>query len=259
MIIACTHCSMRLQVDDEKVPARSFTLRCPKCQNIVHADPPVEPHHEGALMVGNSPASGHPRFESPAPPYQLDQFPDKVGAESEQEQANVDGTELLRLLSAVLKRGTRSTDRTHDDLKWEARRVLVCVGDDQREAVARNLAASDCQVYVAENKAQAIERMRDERMDIIILSAGFDPAEQGAAYMTREINALRPAERRRVFLVQLSELGRTLDAHGAFINNVNLIVNVDDVNDMTPALERSLRDFNDLHRSYNEALGVSSI
>lgn len=250
---------MRLQVDDEKVPARSFTLRCPKCQNIVHAEPPVDVHQDGALAVGSSPASGHPRFESPAPPYQLDQFAEKTGKEAEQEQSSVDGNELLRLLSAVLKRGTRSSDRTKDDLKWEARHVLVCVGEEQRDPVARNLASSDCQVYVAENKAQAIERMRDERMDIIILSAGFDPEEQGSAYITREINSLRPAERRRVFLVQLSELGRTLDAHAAFINNVNLIVNASDVDNMTPALERSLRDFNDLHRSYNEALGVSPI
>jgi predicted Zn finger-like uncharacterized protein len=258
MIISCTHCAMRLQVDDEKVPARSFTLRCPKCQNIVHAEPPVDSHHEGALVVGNSPATGHPRFESPAPPYELDQFADKTGA-GEENGSSVESNELLRLLSAVLKRGTRSTDRLSDDLKWEARRALVCVGAERREAVASNLAASECQVYVAENKSQAIERMRDERMDIIILSADFDEKEHGTAFMTREISAMRPAERRRIFLVELSTSGRTLDAHAALINNVNLIVNADDVDNMTPALDRALRDFNDLHRSYNEALGVSPI
>lgn len=259
MIIACTHCSMRLQVDDEKVPARSFTLRCPKCQNIVHAEPPVNSHHEDALIVGNSPASGHPRFESPAPPYQLDKFADKTDTAPERELPAADSNELLRLLSAVLKRGTRATDRAHSDLKWEARRVLVCVGEVQRDAVARNLAKSDCKVYVAENKVQAVERMRDERMDVVILSADFDLEEEGAAFLSREINALRPSDRRRMFFVQFSETGRTLDAHAAFLNNVNLIVNVGDVDDMTPALDRGLRDFNDLHRSYNDALGVSPI
>ena len=259
MIIACTHCSMRLQVDDDKVPARSFTLRCPKCQNIVHADPPVSAHRGDALIVGNSPASGHPRFESPAPPYQLDKFAEKSDALPEREASVSEGNELLRLLSAVLKRGTRATDRVDSDLKWEARRVLVCVGEELRDAVARNLTKSDCKVYVAENKLQAVERMREERMDILILSADFDLAEQGAAVIAREINSLRPSERRRLFFVQLSESGRTLDAHAAFLNNVNLIVNVSDVNEMTPALDRGLRDFNDLHRSYNDALGVSPI
>lgn len=259
MIISCTHCSMRLQVEDEKVPARSFTLRCPKCQNIVHAEPPVNSLRENALIVGHSPASGHPRFESPAPPYKLDQFADKSETAIEQEPATGDSNELLRLLSAVLKRGTRATDRVGSDLKWEARRVLVCVGEEHRHAVARNLKKSDCTVYVAENKLQAIERMRDERMDVIILSADFDSEEEGASFLAREINALRPGDRRRIFFVQFSELGRTLDAHAAFLNNVNLIVNVSDVDDITATLDRGLRDFNDLHRSYNDALGVSPI
>lgn len=251
---------MRLQVDDEKVPARSFTLRCPKCQNIVHAEPPMTSYNESALKAGHSPASGHPRFESPAPPYKLDTFSKGAEVDSDQNQASLsDGNELLRMLSAVLKRGTRASDDMQDDLKWQARRVLVCTGESRREDVARNLAKSDCQVYVAENKAQAVERMRDERMDVIILAADFDPAEHGVAFITREIKALRPAERRRRFFVQLSDTGRTLDAHTAFINNVNLIVNTGDIDDLTPALERALRDFNDLHRSYNDALGISPI
>jgi predicted Zn finger-like uncharacterized protein len=260
MIIICTHCSMRLKVDDEKVPARSFTLRCPKCQNIVHADPPITSHREDALIVGQSPASGHPRFESPAPPYKLDKYSKGNDVNSDNDTpALSDGNELLRALSAVLKRGTRATDNLGDNHRWHSRRVLICVGEAQRDAVARNVAKSDCQVYVAENKAQAVERMRDERMDVIVLAPDFDPPEHGAAFMTREINALRPAERRRLFFVQLSDTGRTLDAHSAFIQNVNLIVNYGDIEVMTPALERALRDFNDLHRSYNDALGVSPI
>jgi hypothetical protein len=251
---------MRLQVDDEKVPARSFTLRCPKCQNIVHAEPPMTSHQENALAVGHSPASGHPRFESPAPPYKLDTFSKGAEQDSDENEAALsESNELIRMLSAVLKRGTRATDNTHNDLKWHARRVLVCVGEERREPIARNLAKCEGKVYVAENKAQAVERMRDERMDVIILSADFDPVEHGAAFMTREIKSLRPAERRRRFFVQLSDSGRTLDAHAAFINNVNLIVNTNDIDDLTPALERALRDFNDLHRSYNDALGVGSI
>lgn len=163
------------------------------------------------------------------------------------------------MLSAVLKRGTRATDSQRGDLKWETRRVLVCVGDEHRETVARNLAEMDCRVYVAQNKAQAVERMHEERMDVIILSPDFDLAEQGAAFITRDVNALRPSDRRRLFVVHLTDSGRTLDAHAAFINNVNLLINRDEIDKMTPALDRALRDYNDLHRSYNDALGASPI
>lgn len=257
MIITCTNCSMRLQVDDEKVPARPFTLRCPKCQHLVHAQPPVAASHESsAVTVGHSPASGHPRIDAPppAPPFKLDASVDRAAAQAEKDSASTsESKELLRLLGALLQQGQQGAD------KWEARRVLVCVRESFRETLARTLAESQYQVYVAENKAQAIERMRDERMDVIMLSSDFDPVEQGAAYITREVNALRPAERRRLFFVQVADTGRTLDAHAAFINNVNLIVNCEDIEKSPRALERSLRDYNDLYRNFNSAMGVSPI
>lgn len=257
MIITCTNCSMRLQVDDEKVPLRAFTLRCPKCQHLVHSQPPtpvspVVAHDPSAVTVGQSPASGHPRLDAPAPapPFKLDSSADKTVAPPEKE-SSAEGKELLRLLSALLQQTTQGVD------KWESRSVLVCVGDQHRQAVARVLAEkSEYQVYVAENKAQAVERMRDEMMDIIILAPDFDPVEQGTAFIAREVGALRPAERRRLFLVQLANTGRTLDAHAAFINNVNLVINPEDIEKTPRALERALRDYNDLYRNFNAALGV---
>lgn len=165
------------------------------------------------------------------------------------------------MLATLLQRGTQAVDssRPGSRLEWEARHVLVCIGEAQREAVSRTLATGDYQVYVAENKAQAFERMRDERIDIIILSSDFDPIEQGTAFVLREVNTLRPAERRRLFLVQLSDTGRTMDAHAAFINNVSLIVNPCDLEKMPRAIERALRDYNDLYRNFNDALGVRAI
>lgn len=161
---------------------------------------------------------------------------------------------MLRLLSALLQQGTQGTD------KWEPRRVLVCAGEAHGAEVARALAEkSEYQVYVAGNKAQAFERMHDERMHIIILSTDFDPAEQGAAFITREVSALRPAERRRLFFVQLVNNGRTLDAHAAFVNNVNLIINPEDIEKTPRALERALRDYNELYRNFNSSLGASPI
>ena len=258
---------MRLQVDDEKVPARPFTLRCPKCQNLVHAQPPVAVSQEqqSAMPVAqaNAAAAPPPSLETPqsAPPAKSESPAEKETAVAEKDSSSADSKELLRMLATLLQRGTQAVDssRPGSRLEWEARHVLVCIGEAQREAVARTLAAGDYQVYVAENKAQAFERMRDERIDIIILSGDFDPVEQGTAFVMREVNTLRPAERRRLFLVQLSETGRTMDAHAAFINNVSLIVNPCDLEKMPRALERALRDYNDLYRNFNDALGVRAI
>ena len=87
----------------------------------------------------------------------------------------------------------------------------------------------------------------------------FDPVEQGAAFVTSEINALRPAKRRRLLFVHLSPTARTLDSHAAFVQNVNLVVNTADIDNLPQVLERALRDFNDLYRDFNAALNVAAI
>jgi CheY-like chemotaxis protein len=137
--------------------------------------------------------------------------------------------------------------------------VLICVTPARRDAVAKVLAESDYQVFVAEDTAQAIESLRHERMDVVLLEPEFDPVEQGAAFVTREVNLLRPAERRRLFFVQFSSTARTLDMHQAFLHNFNLVVNASDVENLPHALDRSLRDFNDLYRDFNKALNVADL
>jgi hypothetical protein len=257
---------MRLQVDDEKVPARPFTLRCPKCQNIVQAQPPpVRSEQESAFTVGNSPASGHPRIDTPSTSqhFKLDSSVDR-GAAQPDSISNTQSTEnkdLLRMLATLLQRGSQSADKSGSGSRfdWESRHVLVCVGDGERESVARVLAECEYQLYVAENKNHALERMRDERIDVMILAPDFDLANQGAAFMTREVNSMRLSERRRLFLVHLSDMGRTQDAHAAFISNVSLIVNPSDIEKMPRAIERTMRDYNELYRGFNDALGARAI
>jgi len=67
------------------------------------------------------------------------------------------------------------------------------------------------------------------------------------------------AERRRLFLVSIEDGGTTMSAHEAFLRNLNLVVNSNDINQLPLVLNRSLRDFNEIYRFYNEALGASSI
>lgn len=251
---------MRLQLDDAKVPARAFTVRCPKCQNVINVQPPASELAHSALANTDSPATEHHRFDrNPAPAFRLEE------AEVSAEQADSTGAQandLLRLLATLVQRGGgASSEKSFESkrLAWERHRVLVCVEPEHRQQVARILAEQEYQVFVAENSTQAIERMREERMDIIFLDPNFDPVEKGAAHVSSEINAMRPAERRRTFFVHFSPKERTLDQHAAFISNVNLIVNHKDIEQIPRALERSIRDFNELYRDMNRALGVATL
>ncbi|HEV2707812.1 MAG TPA: zinc-ribbon domain-containing protein [Pyrinomonadaceae bacterium] len=274
MIVACPNCTTRLQLDDAKVPARPFTMRCPKCQQIINAQPPST--SGGALAAGGGdllPASTRAQRESkpaPAPVFDatVDDEAAPSGARPSTPAPQGGEGELARLLAALLQRGaaselTGATPPPHGRQGrpgWERRRALVCVGAEaEREVAARALAKSRYEVFVAADTSQAIERMREDKMDVVVLDAEFDAAEQGAAFINREMNTMRPAERRRVVFVNLSPTARTADAHAAFLANVNLIVNHSDAAELPHLLERCIRSMNELYRDYNKALNVAEL
>ena len=107
--------------------------------------------------------------------------------------------------------------------------------------------------------AEGLGRMREERMDVVILDANFDPLEQGVAFITREVRLLRPSERRRLFFVYVTAGVRTMDPHAAFLQNVNLVVNPSDLEQLPEALELSLRHYNELYRAFNRALDLAPL
>jgi predicted Zn finger-like uncharacterized protein len=268
MIVTCSHCNVRLQLDDAKIPPRAFTLRCPKCQAIINVQPTstaAMSADQSALAVGDSPATEHPRFEQPklAPAFKLEGSEDatNLAQSAASMPGGAEAGDVTRLLLELLQRGGLAADKKSlpSRLAWERRKALICVSPVYREGMARALAKSDYQVFVAADMTQAVETMREDKMDVVILDPEFDPVEQGAAFVTREVNTMRSAERRRLFFVHFSSTVRTLDPHAAFVNNVNLVVNPVDIENLPQALERAIRDYNELYRELNSALNVAAI
>ncbi|MCM3900996.1 MAG: hypothetical protein ND866_04760 [Pyrinomonadaceae bacterium] len=142
---------------------------------------------------------------------------------------------------------------------WDPRKALVCTAEKHREAIARQLAKNGYQVFVAQDTGQAVDRMRENQLEVVLLDPEFDSAEQGAAFVIREVNVLRPAQRRRLFFVLLSPLQRTMDAHAAFLHNVNAIVNFKEVDDLFGILEHALREYNELYKEFNLALNAGAL
>ena len=265
MIVVCSQCTTRLQLDDAKVPSRAFTVRCPKCQSIIQAQPPSGTNEQGALSLGESPALEGGRFnpQMAAPVFKTDKAEEETEVEAYASPSPGMAEELARLLAGLLQQGTAATPAAKKQaasrLRWEHRRVLCCVTPPRREPIGRALVDNNYQVYVAEDTSQAIERMREEQMDVVILEPEFDAVEQGAAFVTSELNTLSPGKRRRIIVVHISPSVRTLDSHVAFVHNVNLVVNTADLDKLPQVLERTLRDYNDLYRDFNAALNIAEI
>jgi len=253
MIIVCSKCSTRLQIDDEKSPNRPFNVRCPKCSNTISAGPASPATEQSALAVGGSPATDHPRFEqSTARAYE----PSTPAVGS----GTATNDETVRMLFELLAKGNnQNADNPGARPSWDKRKALVCTSEPYRELVSRKLTQSGCTVFVAEDTRQAVETMRANKMDVVVLEPQFDPGEQGSAFVIREINILRPPQRRRLFFVLLSPSLRTMDAHAAFLNNVNAVVNVADIEQLERIMEVALREFNELYREFYTAFGLTAL
>ncbi len=160
----------------------------------------------------------------------------------------------------MLSKGTsQNTENPTARPAWDKRKALVCTSEAYREVVARKLTESGFQVFVAEDTRQAVETMRANKMDVVLLEPQFDPAEQGSVFVIREINVLRPPQRRRLFFVLLSPSLRTMDAHAAFLNNVNAVVNIDDIEELPRIMEVALREYNELYREFYGAFSLTAL
>jgi len=162
----------------------------------------------------------------------------------------------LKSLMSALQSDTKVLADTDDDHK--PRRVLLCLGQKADET-ARILAKAGYKVYVAQTPAQANERLREGKTEVLIFSPDFAPDMGGAAVIQQKANAMYSSERRRLFLISLEDTGTTMNAHDAFLRNLNLVVNTNDMTQLPLILNRALGDYNDLYNYYNKVSGFDPI
>ena len=253
MIVVCEHCSTRLQIDSQRTPSGSLKVRCPKCKNTVSVNSGSPASDQSALNVGGSPATEHPRYDQPiAAAY-------KLSGSADEDEAAVNDKALTALLEVLSKGLSKGAGNSSHQQSAHRRKVLICASPTYRDPVARSLTENGYQAFIAEDTRQAVETMRANQMEVVLLEPQFDMAEQGAAFIVREINVLRPAQRRRLFFILVSPSLRSMDTHAAFLNNVNAIVNVTDIDEVDRVMDLALREYNELYREFYAAFGLTAL
>ena len=236
MIIRCDNCSVSLQIDESKVPTGNFTVRCPRCQNMLRAYKKVDGSGSSTVeqLAANRPAAAVPDGGQ------------NFAAKESEFQIN----SALRSLLLALQSEKKGIEPSDEDEK--PRRVLLCLGE-RRDIVARALTDASYKVYLAETPAQANERLREGKTEIVIFSPDFAPEYGGAAILQQKANAMYSSERRRLYLVMLEDGGTTMNAQEAFLRNLNLIINTRDIAQLPLIMNRALHDYNDLYHYFNQA------
>jgi predicted Zn finger-like uncharacterized protein len=242
MIIRCDNCSVSLQLDESKIPEGNFSVRCPKCQNLLRVQ--KDASGKGLSTVDQLAASNAAAQAG------------GNGADFAAKETDFQINNALRSLMNALKTDPGAAAEPESGEK--PRRVLLCLGAKADES-AKLLAKSGYKVYVAESPAQANERLRDGKTEILIFSPDFAPDLGGAAVIQQKANAMFSSERRRLYLISLEDAGVTMNAHDAFLRNLNLIVNNNDLPQLPLILSRAVADFNDLYMHFNRASDLEPI
>ncbi len=243
MIIRCDNCSVSLQLDESKIPSGNFSVRCPRCQNLLRVQ--KDASGRGLSTVEQLAASKAAASTGEG-------AQDFAAKESDLQINNA-----LRSLLQALQTGTNAV-ASSDEMDEKPRRILLCLGQYADET-AKVLAKVGYKVYVAQTPAQANERLRDGKTELLVFSPDFAAEMGGAAVIQQKANAMYSSERRRLFLISLEDSGTTMNAHDAFLRNLNLIVNTNDLPQMPLILNRAIGDYNDLYRNYNNATNEAPI
>ncbi len=243
MIIRCDNCSVSLQLDELKIPSGNFTVRCPRCQNMLRVQ--KDASGRGLSTVQQLQQS------QPAPP-----SPDGL-ADFAAKESGLQINNALKSLMTALQSEKGALDKDPEE-SAKPRRILLCLGE-KLDDTAKILAGAGYKVYIAQTPAQANERLREGKTEMLIFSPDFAPDLGGAAVIQQKANAMYSSERRRLFLVSLEEGGSTMNAHDAFLRNLNLVVGNSDLPQLPLILSRSLNDYNDLYNYFNKAMGLMPI
>ena len=128
MIIRCDNCSVSLQLDEAKLPNGNFTVRCPRCQNMLRANRNLG--NAAQQLAENKPAQAM-----------------QQGAQQFTERENeFEINNALKALLGALSMGKSTLDV--DEKAEKPRRVLLCLGE-KKDTVAKILAGAGYRVYIA--------------------------------------------------------------------------------------------------------------
>jgi CheY-like chemotaxis protein len=133
--------------------------------------------------------------------------------------------------------------------------VLVCEDSPERQAVIK--AALDqlgFTMYAAKNTEDALERLRRDTFEAVILDEQF---QGGSALDNDVLNAivvLPMSVRRYMFVALLGRAYKTFDNMLAFARSVNVVVNLNDLPHLPAILRKGITENNEFYRVFREIL-----
>jgi hypothetical protein len=247
MRVDCQSCGKALNVPDDKVPARAFTLTCPGCQNKISVDPTaVAAPPEEAAAAPPAPAAAPPPEPAPAAPTAVaapvadtdagvagGADSDPMGEQSTRRQVGEHDVEHDGQLAPL---------RGHEMVLMETLSpvaFVVNVGVPPDAAVSSQLQAIGMkEIRHFHDLAEACEQVDDSEAGVVLLR--MDKAPAPPCEPLEPLYKMPFRTRRRTFVALMAENVRTLDGQVAFYLQVNCLIQSDDLPRLAVPLRRAL-------------------
>ena len=244
MKLTCPHCQNILQLDDAKVPAGQFKIKCPKCTKIITSQ-------KDASQAAESAAASIPeRIESGD-----DQISPGVRQFIESEVAAMKKEITGAMVSFFGEGKWEETEESKERDQFTAKKALVCEDDqsfvDLISGVARKLGYS---VDVANNTVDAIKKVDSGYYQMVTVESAFPDDPEGGAKILAKLNAQKPAQRRQTFVVLISSTVKSADANAAFFLGANITINKAEIKNLDAVIREGQRHFQQMYAMFNRIL-----
>lgn len=137
----------------------------------------------------------------------------------------------------------------------DQRLALVCEDAPERQAIIK--AALDqigFSMHLATSVEEAIERMRRDAYEIVIVNEQFRGASPLDNAVLASIRQMPMAVRRYMFVVLLGRAYKTFDNMMAFAKSMNAVVNLNDLSHLAAILVKGVNENNQFYRVFREVL-----
>lgn len=135
------------------------------------------------------------------------------------------------------------------------RLALVCADAPERQgAVQGALQQLGYVVYLAKSADDAVERVRKEPYDVVVLDEQFQGGTPLDNPVLRAIRVMPMSVRRHMFVALLGREFKTFDNMMAFAQSANVVVNVNDLPHLPVVLQRAIAENDEFYRTFRTVL-----
>ena len=229
MEIFCDSCNIKLKIRNESLPTgQPLNVKCPKCKSNICVDQD----------------SNRDQQYSPSK------------ASNDEQPFSLDHTENLPPnQSKEIPTMEMSMDEFCDFLDDGLQRALICVHNQEDLSLLKStLKELGYWSNTGKDSQDALEKMRFNHYDLLILSEGFGDSPLSANPVLNYIRTMPIATRRNIFVVLIGPQFRTYDNMTALSESVNLVINEKDTSKISSVLRSSISEYERFYAVFNEVL-----